>query len=107
MLRRGHIRHGRILARRTVEVLLNEGGPREIARRARRLARRTARERASTVVSMSRRSNEIQQRYELWRMRNDPSKAELADQRRRTVRFDVEPLISVVVPVHDGPEARA
>ena len=36
-------------------------------------------------------------------MRNDPSKAELADQRRRAARFDVEPLISVVVPVFDPP----
>ncbi len=102
MIRRGHIRHARILALRTVEVLLNEGGPIEVARRARRWARLTAGVRRSNV---SGRSSEIQRRYELWRIRNDPGKAELAEQRRLAARFEVRPLVSVAVPVFDPPLA--
>ena len=101
MLARGRIRHGRILARRTVEVLLHEGGPREVARRARRWGARNAPGRGA--MSVTGRDNEIQRRYESWRLRNDPSETELADQRRRADRFKLKPLVSVVVPVFDPP----
>src|SRR3954470_18672556 len=101
MIRRGHIRHGRILARRTVEVLLSEGGAGEVARRARHWAHLNVPWSDSRAVRV--RSNTIEQRYHLWRLLNEPRAAELAEQRRRAAEFEIRPLISVVVPVFDPP----
>src|SRR3954471_1753862 len=101
MIRRGHIRHGRILARRTVEVLLREGGPREVAQRARHWAHLNMPWSDARVVRV--RSNTIEQRYHLWRLLNEPRAADLAEQRGRAAKFEAQPLISVVVPVFDPP----